>query len=393
MSVTGFKEQERRPLKQRQNGSWHGVRTFEFTASDDTATTDQLLAYAGAPTRGDAHPDKASCLLRTFEPAYLAEGFQNVHVLKCRYDSETQFDPDDSTVNALVKAGFRSQDRQVPAVFDAFGMPNVNTAGDLIPGLVRLANEFVIPVTASLAAIPTYLLTLNNTLNDAAFTIRGIDFQPGTLMLKDVDISDTPDIDTETGTGFWTVTFNIVHNPDGFYELHPNRGKHELVYSVRDDADSAWEVTTPADYDAAPDDANRKIEKHRIRTSDDQAAGQDMWLDSRGQAMHNPSFVSTSIGNGSMLLRDFTLTLTSGTFPIDGSINGATVTIAGAGSHGRSLQTVIESVTDSTHAELADLCAQAVTSVAVYLPGVIAIRVINQPLADWASVPVPNNDP
>lgn len=393
MSVSSLKERERPPLKQRQNGSWHGKRTFEFTSTDDNSTTAMLLAFAGSPARGDAHPDKSSCLLRTFEPAYIQEGFQNVHVLTCRYDSESQFDPDEGTTSALIKAGFRAQDRPVPAIFDGFGRPNVNTAGDLIPGLVRLANEFVILVTAPIATVPTYLLTLNNTLNDAVVTIRGIAFQPGTLMLKDVEVPDEPEFDPETRVGFWAVTFNIIHNPDGFYELHANRGKHELIYSVRTDSDSEWEATTPDDYDNAPDDANRKIGKHRIRTDDDQAAGEDFWLDTRGQAVQNPQFLTTSLGNGSMSLRSFTLTLTSGTFPTDGSVDGATVAIVGAGSHGRTLLTVIESVTDASTATIADLCAQAVTSVAVYLPGVIALRIVNQYPADWSSVPLPNNDP
>lgn len=397
MTILSMKERQRPPLKVRDNGTLHGKRTFEFVSDDDNTTLTDILAFAGFPSRGDAHPHHSAALLRTFEPEFIQDDMQNVHILTCRYDSATQFDPDETTPDALIKAGFIAQDRPVPAIFDAYGRPNVNTAGDLIPGLVTLANEFVIPVTAPFATIPTYLLTLNNTLNNSHITFRGITFEAGTLMLKDVEIPDEPDTDPEDATGFWMVTYKIVHNPDGFYELHANRGKHELVYQVRVDTDSDWETTTPADYDLETDATLKQVVKHRIRTDDDQSAGEDVWLDSRGQAQLNPQFSTVQLGLGTMTLRSFNLSLKASpspeVFPTDDSIIGATVAIVGAGTHGRILLTVIESVTDSKTAVLADLCGTAVTDAVVYLPGVIALRIVNQPLADWSSLPLPNNDP
>lgn len=393
MSIIGFKERSRPPLGIREDGSKHGYRLFEFTATDDTATLAQMLAAASSPQRGDAHPDDSAATLRSFDkPYYIDEGIQTVILWKVHYDSRVQFDSDQGTIDALIRAGFRAVDREVPAIFDAFGRPNVNSAGDLIPGLKKLANDYVLYCTAPLATIPASLLGLNNTLNNSVLTIRGIDFQPGTLMLKNLDIPDTPDIDSDTGTGFWNVTYDIMHSPDGFYELHPNRGKHELVYQVKD-GDGIFQDTTPADYEAEATAGNKRIQKRRIQTEDDQAAAEDVWLDAFGQAILKPQFTTTAIGTGGMTLRDKTLTLATGSFATDGSQDGATVAIVGAGQHGRILRTVITSVTDASNAEVEDLCCQAVSGADVYLPGVIAVRVINQPFADWATVPLPDNDP
>lgn len=392
MSIIHMIEMERPPLAIREDGSLHGKRTFEFLSSDHTTTIHDMLIFAGFPTRGDPHPDHAPALLRTFEPEAVA-GFHNLHILTCQYDTRLQFDDDESTQNALRKAGFRAQDRQVPAVFDAFGRPNVNTAGDLIPGLVMLANEYVAPVTVKLPAVPVYLFTLNNTLNDDTVTFRGIDFPAGTLMLKNIQMEDEPEFDPDTGVGHWVITFDVIHNPDGFYEIHPNKGKHELIYQTRLTANDDWEDVTPADYDTKTPTSDRQIVKRRIRGEDDQTIADDMWLDARGQAVRVPQITTTTIGNGSMTAGSATLTLSSGAFNTDGSHVGASIAVIGAGPHGRAHHTLIESVSSTTVAILKDKATQTVSSKAVYLPGVIGRRIINQPLADWSVVPLPNNDP
>lgn len=391
MAVVQMKECKRPPLKVRDDGTLHGTRSFEFLSDDDTTTISDLIAYAGFPARGDSHPDHPAALLRDFEPE-LVDGFHNLHILTCNYDSKQQFDENDNSTSALIKAGFRAQDRQVPAVFDAFGRPNVNTARDIIPGLVRVVNEYVAPVTVKLSTVPLYVFTLNNTLNAAAITFRGINFPPGTLMLKNMNMADSPEQATD-GTWYWVVTYDLIHNPDGFYEIHPNKGKHELVYQVRSGGSADWEDSDPATYDSKSPISDRRIVKRRIRGDDDQAAADDVWLDARGRAVKVPTISTSILGTGTTTVDSKTLTLNTGSFQTDGSQDGASIAIVGAGPHGRTLHTLIDTVGSSSSATLIDAARTAVSASDVYLPGVIGLRIQNQPLADWTAVATPNNDP
>lgn len=387
-----MKEFERPPLTIREDGSLHGYRTFEFLSSDDTTTISDMLAYAGFPARGDAHPDHPAALLRDFTPRAV-KGFHNLHILKCNYDTRLEFDTNELTTSALRKAGFRAQDRQVPALFDSWGRPNVNTAGDIIPGLVKVANEYVAPVTVKLAAVPVYLFTLNNTINSATVTFRGIDFPPGTLTLKNMEMADEPEVNPTTGVGHWVITYDIIHNPDGFYEIHPNKGKHELIYQTRASSSDDWEDVTYAAYQAKTPASDKQIQKRRIRNDDEQAVADDLWLDAYGQAVRVPQIATDKIGTGNMTSGGATLVLATGSFNDDGSQDGASIAVIGAGPHGRPLHTLIATVTSTTQATLEDPASTTVTGNDVYLPGVIGIRIQNQPSADWSALPLPNNDP
>lgn len=395
MSIATFIEQTRPPLKVREDGSQHGERVFEIRSSDDTTTMADILAHGSCPAKGSSHPDNSAALVRTLE-ADPVDGFHDLHLLTCNYDTKSSDqDDEDDPDNALVKAGFRAQDVAKPAFVDAFGRPNVNTAGDLIPGLQRFANQWLMTVTMKLTTIPLYLFALNNTLNNANYVVRGITFPPGTLTLKNLNIPDEPETSPD-GTEYWPITFEIVHDPDGFYELHPNKGKHELVYQTRTGASAAWTDDTYSNYSSKSPTTDRRIIKRRILTDEDQAAGGDIWLDSLGRAVRNPPITTAALGQtGTMLSGDHTLTLSGAFFDTsaDDEHQGASIAIVGAGPHGRTLVTRVSSVTSTTVAELDDAAATVVSGATVYLPGIIVLRIINQPLADWSSLPVANNDP
>lgn len=394
MAISTFKECSRPPLGKREDGSLHGPRVFEVRSTDHTTTLTQILAHASCPAQTSQHPDEPAALLRTYD-VEAVEGFDDLHLLTCQYDSQNQPEEDDTPEEALIRAGFRAQDRQVPAFFDGFGRPNVNTAGDLIDGLVRVTNEYVIPVTAKLRTIPLYLFTLNNTINSGDLVFRGITFPAGTLLLKNMVAPDSPERDSNGGE-YWPLTFDIIHNPDGFYELHPNKGKHELVYQTRTSSSAEFQDDTYSNYDSKTPTTDRRIIKRRIETDEQQNIAGDIWLDRRGRAVKTVTLTTTAIApTGAMNAGGAVVTLSSSY--LDTSTEdlhtGASIAVVGAGPHGRTLVTRIASVASATQATLDDSAATNVTTAQVYLPGIICRRVLNYRVADWSPVPLPNNDP
>lgn len=407
MSIISFKERERTPLSQREDYSVHGNRSFEVVSDNNTTTLTTIKAHGSCPAVGAAHPDNSAATLRYYEVEQ-PEGHEEYQILKCIYDSKQTSDDDgvDDVSTALVKAGFRAQDREVPAIFDGFGSPIINTAGDLLPGLTRFANEFIAPVTMRVTTYPTWLFALNNTLNDTAKTMRGIVFPPGTLLLKNVSAPDEPEVDAQ-GVGYWSVTFDIIHNPDGFFELHPNQGFNELVYQINPETDPGppavyadppnWEDATYADYDAA-DSAQRRVIKRRIRNHDGQGSSEPQWLDQYGRAVKILSLTGSSVGLAAIAQNSTTLTANSAVFDPTTHV-GAAISIGGAGPHGRTLVTRIASISGTgaqTTCTLEDAASTAVVlgdSEPIYLPGALCLRVVKQPVADWTSVVLPNNDP
>ena len=394
MSIISFVECERVPLAVREDGSLHGERSFDIRSTDYLTTLTAIRAHITCPVKGSAHPDQVGCLLRSFD-VERADGFHDLHQLTANYDTKSSEDSDEEDPTfALVKAGFRAQDKIVPSFFDAFARPNVNTAGDLIEGLTKFANEYVISVTVNRTYVPLWLFELNNTLNAGAVYFRGITFPAGTLLLKNITVPDAPE-EGPDGTKFWALTYELIHAPDGHYELHPNRGKHELIYQARTASDKAWQDVTYTFYDAHTPTSDRQIIKRRIKTDDEKPVAADIWLDGLGRAVTVPTIATTSPAQtATMAAYSHDITMSGGVFTAgDEGSAGAAIAIQGAGPHGRWLQTRVDSVASTTSAALEDSAKVAVSGATVYFPGVTCIRVVNQPLADWSAVLLPDNDP
>ena len=122
-----------------------------------------------------------------------------------------------------------------------------------------------------------------------------------------------------------------------------------------------------------------------------QLAG-DIWLDAAGQSVKVPTLATTQLGTGGMTAGSTTLTLATGSFSTTSHV-GALVRIAGAGPKGHFLDAQIAAVASSSSATLSIKASTTVTGKAVWLSGVIVNQFVLEDLADWTSVPLPNNQP
>ena len=380
--------------EERDDGSERAPVEYEVhidPAAVTSTTIGDIVTQAGVPQRNAPHPENPAARCRRRRMQRKGD-LHHVVIVTCDFDTKSEtLEDDDDPLAHRTKGGIRGADKEKPAFFDAFGRPNVNTAGDLIPGLVRVENVLVFPCGRNFTTIPLWLFTLQNTLNDAALIIRGVSCPAGTCWLKNVESPDEPDTGND-GSQYWPVTWEIHHDPDGYYELHPNRGDNELRYQTRESSGDPWLDVSYATYQAKLPTTDRRVVKEPITSEQQQQLAGEMWLNPQGEAVRILNVETASVGTGAMTAESATLTITGATITAE-QHTGAAISVAGAGPHGRRLVSIIEQVNASNQALLQDKAAETVSGADVYLPGALALKIVNQPLADWSSVPLPNNDP
>jgi hypothetical protein len=188
------------------------------------------------------------------------------------------------------------------------------------------------------------------------------------------------------------ISYKIEINPNGWWILLPNKGMNELVYQTRTSSTAAWTDTTKALYDSKTPTTDRQVIKRRIQTVEQQDIPGDIWLDANGQAQRIVTLSASQLGTGNMTAGSATLTMATGSLSTTAH-PGALVRIKGAGVKGAWLTTRIVSVASSTSATLADKAFTSVTGGQVWVSGAMVNSFLLVDEANWASVPLPNNQP
>ena len=390
MAVSWVKELKRYDWEEDSEGNETARIEYQILVDDYTTSISTILAHGSVPARRSAHPENSNalCISRSLQAV---DGFDDVMTLTCTFSTKIDTSEDnEDPLNMLIKGGMRSASRDVPAFYDAFGYPLVNSAGDLFEGMTKKQRLRLINVTANYAAIPNYLFDLAETINAASVTIHGKTYPAGTCYLSNVNMPDEPTT-SKDGVSYWPITFDVEVNPAGYFVILPDKGFHELVYQLRTTTDDPWVDSTKTAYDAEATANLKQIIKRRIQTTEQQDTGDSIWLDHNGNATKVISLTTTALSGGAMTAGDATLTVTSG---LDADTHtGCLVIIPGAGPFGRKLEATIASVTSSTEAELSVKASTTVSGKSVYIPGARFRYFVLEDLADWSSVPLPNNEP
>jgi hypothetical protein len=285
----------------------------------------------------------------------------------------------------------RSASRDVPAYYDAFGQPLVNTAGDIFEGLVKKQRLRAIPVTANYSSIPNYLFDLADTLNATAVTIHGKTYPAGTCLLEDVEMPDEP-ITSKDGVTYWPITYTVTVNPAGWHIILPNKGLNELVYQTRADTASPWNDVSKSTYDAESTPSLKRVIKRRIKDGQQQDIPSDLWLDNNGRAVRVIALSDTAFTGVATTAGSKTISVSGGGLNAE-THTGCLVIIPGAGPFGKRLDCTITAVSSSTSATISVDASTSVTGKTMQIPGAVFRTFLLEDLADWSSVPLPNNNP
>ncbi len=381
------------------------VDVWEVRTDSETETLTDVLAASGLPVYGDSHEEKANAFYNGDANGDHDGEVLTLWYLNYRYSTKIKTRERGPFDEQRTKGGMKSGSKQVPAFYDARGYPLVNTAGDVYEGMTRKRRLRIFNCTHNFDDVPNWFFELADTINNAAVTILGQTYPIGTCMLTDIDMPDEPSRDNDENY-YWPVTFQIQHDPDGYFLMLPNKGLHELVYQTRPSSSGDWVdwPTVPSSpaphavssdkpsYDAKTPTTDRRIIKRRIQTDEQQDVADNIWLNAYGQAVKVNSFTATQLGTGSMTDGSALLTLASGTLSAD-THTGALVRVQGAGPLGRWLDTRIDSVLSASTATLAASARTNSTGAAVWVSGAIVNYFVMEDLADWSDVPLPDNEP
>ena len=390
MAVSYVKEISRLDWREGDDGFEEADIVYEILLDSYSTSISTILAHASVPDRRSAHPEasNALCVRRQLKAV---SGFDDLVQLTATFSTAPQAQEDtEDPLNMMVRGAMRSVKVDVPAYYDAFARPLVNTALDLYEGLTKPSRRRMVSVTANFASIPNFLFDLAETVNAAAVTIHGKTYPAATCYLSNVASPDTPER-SKDGVEFWPITYDVEINPDGYYIVLPNKGMHELVYQTRTATDQPWADATKATYDAEATANLKQIIKRRIQTSEQQDVAADIWLDQNGQAVKVLSLSTTTFSSGAMTAGSATLTVASGL--VEATHKGCLVTVPGAGPFGRKLTATITAVASGTSCTLSIAASTSVTGKTVRIPGARFNTFQLEDLADWSSVPLPNNEP
>jgi hypothetical protein len=390
MAVSYVKEISRLKWREADDGSEEADIVYEILLDNYATSLSTILAASGVPARRSAHPENSNalCVRRQFDNV---DGFDTLLQITATFSTAPQ-DQEDKTapLSMMVRGAMRSVKVDVPAYYDAFARPLVNTAGDVYEGLTKPSRRRMVSVTANFSSIPNFLFDLAETINAASVTIHGKTYPAGTCYLSNVASPDTPER-SEDGVEFWPITYDVEINPDGYYIVLPNKGLHELVYQTRTATDQPWSDVTKSAYDAEATANLKQIIKRRIQTSEQQDVASDIWLDQNGQAVKVLSLSTTTFSSGAMTAGSATLTVASGL--VDATHKGCLVTVPGAGPFGRKLTATITAVASGTSCTLSIAASTTVSGKTVRIPGARFNTFQLEDLADWSAVPLPNNEP
>ena len=371
-----------------EDGSTSVVDVYEVTATSESEAIATVVA-ATSLTQGDAHAEIAGAKLRELS-ATPDETLHNVWTFEARYSSRQETRENAAYASQRTKGGMRSSSVEVPAFFDAYGYPLVNTAGDAYEGLGRKVRTRTVNVTHNATSIPNYIFNLSDTLNAAAVTILGTTYPAKTCKLTDVNCPDEP-VSDKDGDLYYPVTYNIEINPIGWHILLPNKGPNQLIYQTRTGASADWSDDTKANYDSKSPTSDRRIVKRPIESEEQQNLGGEIWLDENGQAVTVTTLTATSIGTANMTAGSGAITMVTGTLP---EKVGSLIRVAGAGLKGRYLESNLLSIASGGGSGyLSRDALETVSGADVYVSGVIVNEFLLEDVADWSSLPLPNNQP
>ncbi len=390
MSVIYVKEVKRLDWEEDDQSNESARIHYEILLSSYSTSLSTILSHGSVPQRRvTAHPENANalCINRKIEPV---DGFDDLVMLVATFSTKIEGEDNENPLFMMVKGGMSSASREIPAYYDAFGQPLVNSALDLFEGLAKKQRLRQINVTANFNAIPNALFDLAETLNSTAVTILGKSYPAGTCYLSNVKSPDEP-ARSKDGVYYWPITYDIDVNPSGWHIILPDKGLHELVYQTRTSTSAKWVDVAKSAYDAEATANLKQIIKRRIQTTEQQDAAEPIWLDHNGQAVRVLSLTSSTLSGGAMTAGSTTLTVSAGLS--EATHKGCLAIIPGAGPFGRKLEATITAVASSTSCTLSVKASTTVSGKSVLLPGARFKTFLLEDLADWSSVPLPNNEP
>lgn len=162
------------------------------------------------PLIGSLHPEDSGawCTTLSVENTDPWKGW----LVTAEYSSERELNETATSDAAIIT--WSSEQFQRPVIVDQDGEAIVNSAGDPFdpPHMIDDSRR-VVTVTKNLATVPSWILTYQDAVNSADFTVDGVSIAEGKAKMQSVTIGEPQ---SRNGNTFRTVTFSMHLEKNGW---------------------------------------------------------------------------------------------------------------------------------------------------------------------------------
>ena len=206
-----------------------GVRTytraFRLTTDDRTDTAYDVGSHGSLPVIGSTFPDDTTAYCQRID-------IRNSHPWKgwtatYNYSTEREISQSDPESDEVL-VSFTSEIYREPVFQDINGDAITNSAGDyyIDPTPERDAAHLIARIQSNHAAIPAWVLSYQNAINDGTISINGLQIGPRQCKVQRIDVGERQKRNTST---FYPLTLELhIHN-DGWLLEPLDAGFREIV--------------------------------------------------------------------------------------------------------------------------------------------------------------------
>lgn len=194
-----------------------GIRTYtrSFLVKTDSRSDGPYTAgsASGLPLIGSTHPEDPSAWCRRLSVRQESPNAPQAWRITAFYDSTIELNENPNFEPARVS--WTGEKYQEVALSDNAGQAVLNSAGDYFsdPPVMRDQTRPIVTVTKNLPTSPTWILTYQDAVNSAAFTVGGVLIAAGKAKLDVVSVSERQ---SRNGYDFYTVTMPIHLRREGW---------------------------------------------------------------------------------------------------------------------------------------------------------------------------------
>lgn len=228
------------------------TRAFRLESDDKTDGPFTVGSTSGLPLIGTAHPEDSSAYCTELQVDN-DEPWQGWKVT-ANYSDARELHPTDPAQDEI-KVSWDGEIYQESIIEDVDGDAIVNSAGDYFidPVPTREASHLIAKIRLSVIAVPSWVISYQNAVNNAAITIGGLAIDAGLAKVQRISVGEK---EYRNGVGFYPFSYEVHIHKDGWRFRPLDAGFREIVdgelVQIKDSNNDEPTTPVPLDGSGAP---------------------------------------------------------------------------------------------------------------------------------------------
>lgn len=274
-----------------EDNTFTGERTFFALAAGPDVRELDVEMYELCPRRGDDHPTEEDARCTSVRVVRRTPG-NRLFDVTCTYSNRFDRPDEKNPLDRRAKIRMRTQIFEIPSRVDRRGRAVQTTAGEPLEGYTLRVAGRVISIQKNLSVWPDWALDYAVAINSDVVRIRGRTFPPRTLRMGAIDIGDE---DFENQVRFFSLAYELEHNPMTWIQPKWNRGFYQLIRGfertvggekrfVREQFDAEGKLIPPPRLPGI----RRATRVEQILLEGGDPPSEPQWLDAAGRWLPDP---------------------------------------------------------------------------------------------------------